>query len=184
MAIELVSYAEIKAFLGLTDAAITDYPSLNIIRSCVTSAIEEYTGRLFESKERTETIYVGNYKTAMLRLPAVPISSLSSVTVIIAGDSETYNEHDEYEITDYGLKLLPTLRNAKVVIVYTGGISIVPDQINRAALLQTIFEFQSKDQLGAESVSSSGGSVSRPTLGLLKEVQRMLNNEKHPLLLV
>jgi len=184
MAIELVTFADLKAFLDLESAAITDYPALNIIRSSATFAIEEYLGRLLESKERTETIYIGSYKTSMIKLPAIPITAISSVTVTIGSDSETYDEHEEYEITDYGLKLFTTLMNAKIVVVYTGGITTVPDVMNRAALLQTIFEFQAKDQVGAESVSSTGGSVSRPVLGLLKEVRRMLNSEKHPLLQV
>ena len=74
-----------------------------------------------------------------------------------------------------------SLTNAKVVIVYTGGITIVPDAMARAALLQTAYEFQSKDQIGAESVTTDGGSVSRPALGLLKEVKRNLEKYKHPL---
>lgn len=184
MAIELVSYADLKAFLDLTEAAITDYPALNIIRTSVTSAIEEYLDRFLESIERTETIYIGRYKTNMLGLPAIPIASISSITVTIGSDAETYTEHEEYEITHYGIKLLVSLTNAKVVIVYTGGIAVVPGVINRAALLQTVYEFQAKEHVGAESVSNTGGSVSRPALGLLKEVRRMLENEKHPLLQV
>jgi len=184
MAIELVSYASLKALLTLEDALITDYPALNLIRTSVTSAIEEYLDRSLEEIERTETVYIGGFATKMIRLPGIPVASVSSVTVTIAGESETYDENEEFEITEYGIRLLVALSNAKVVIVYTGGISVVPGVIERAALLQTAYEFQSKDQIGAESVTTSGGSVSRPALGLLKEVKRMLNNEKHPLLLV
>lgn len=182
MAIELVTYANLKALLDLEEAAITDYPALNIIRPSVTSAIEEYLDRLLEPIERTETIYIGRFKTSMLRLPAIPVTSVSSVTVTIGEDSETYDEHEEYEVTNYGLKLLASLANAKVVVVYTGGITTVPDAIARAALLQTAYEFQSKDHVGADNVSTEGGSVSRPAIGLLKEVQRLLNRYRHPLL--
>ncbi|MFH2095496.1 MAG: hypothetical protein ABIJ16_07320 [Bacteroidota bacterium] len=182
MAIELVTYASLKALLDLESALITDYPALNIIRPSVTSAIEEYLDRSLEPIERTETIYIGSFKTSMLRLPAIPITSIASVTVTIGEDSETYDEHDEYEITEYGLKLLVSLSNAKVVVVYTGGVTVVPDAIARAALLQTAYEFQSKDHIGADNVSTEGGSVSRPAIGLLKEVRRMLDKFKHPLM--
>lgn len=184
MAIELVTFSDLKSYLDLSEDEITDYPSLNIIRLSVTSAIEQYIDRLLESKERTETIYIGSHKTSIIKLSALPVSSVASVTVTIASDSETYTEHEEYELTNYGLRLATALSLAKVEVVYTGGITTVPDNINRAALLQTIFEFQSKEHIGAESVSNGGGSVSRPALSLLKEVMRMLDSEKHPLLLV
>ena len=181
MAIELVTYAALKALMTLEKAAITDYPALDELRDSVTSAIEEELDRLLESKERTETIYIGAFSQSMLRLPAVPISSISSVTVTSGTTSDTYDENDEYEITDYGIRLLSSISNVKIVIVYTGGISTVPDAIARAALLQTAYEFQAKDHIGAESVSTDGGNVSRPALGLLKEVKRMLVKYKHPL---
>ena len=184
MTIELVPYASLKSLLDLEDVLITDYPALDLLRSSVTFAIEEYLDRLLESKERTETIYFGRQERSMVSLPAIPVTSISSVTVTIIGESETYDENEEYEITEYGIQLAVSLSKAKIVIVYTGGISVVPDAMARAALMQTAYEFQAKDQIGASSVSTAGGSVQRPELGLLKEVKRMLNQYKHPLRLV
>jgi len=181
MSIELVSYADLKSLLDLEDAAITDYPALDVLRGSVTSAFEAYTGRLLEPIARTKSIYVGQQSTAMIRLDAIPISSVASLTVTIAGDAETYTENDDYEIAEYGLRLYSGVKNAVVAITYTGGITTVPDTMNRAALLQIAYEFQSKDQIGAESVSTEGGAVQRPALGLLKEVKRLLNPSFHPL---
>lgn len=181
MAIELVTYASLKDLMTLQEEEITDYPALSVIRTSVTSAIGEYLDRLLESKERTETVYVGSFKRYMIRLSAVPVTSISSVTVTIGTDSDTYGEHSEYEITEYGIKLLGSINNAKIVIVYIGGIVTVPDAIARAALLQTAYEFQAKDHIGAESVTTEGGNVNRPALGLLKEVKRLLNKYIHPL---
>ena len=180
MSIELVSYADLKALLGLTDAAITDYPALDLIRDSVTPAIESYLGRSLESVERTETVFIHGVGSQIISLPAVPVTSVASVTVTIGTDSEVYGS-DDYEITEYGIRLYGKLSRAKVVVVYTGGIAAVTDTINRAALLQTTYEYQSKEQIGAESVSTEGGLVSRPALGLLNEVKRMLNSERHPL---
>jgi hypothetical protein len=180
MAIELVTYADLKALLGLGDAAITDYPALNLLRESVTAAIENYLGRALESAERTVTIYTSNVATQMIHLKAVPVTSVSALTVTIGANAEEYGTND-YEITNYGVKLYGKVSNAKIEITYTGGVSEAPDAINRAALLQTAYEYQSKEQIGAESVSTEGGFVSRPALGLLKEVKRMLNSERHPL---
>jgi hypothetical protein len=180
MAIELVTYTDLKALLGLEDAAITDYPALNLLRESVTAAIENYLGRELESAERDVTIYASNVPTQIVHLKAVPVASVSALTVTIGSNAEEYGA-DDYEITNYGVKLYGKISNAKIEVTYTGGISTVPGAINRAALLQTAYEFQSKEQIGAESVSTEGGFVSRPALGLLREVKRMLNSERHPL---
>ena len=181
MTIELVTYAKLKALLDLEDAAITDYPALDLLRDSVVSAFEEYTGRLLESVERSKTIYIGALGTHQLSLEAIPVTAVSSLVVTVSEDDETYTEHDDYEIAGYGLRLLGKVSNCSIAITYTGGISDVPDNLARAALLQTAYEFQSKDHIGAKSVSTEGGSISRPALGLLKEVKRLLDRSKHPL---
>jgi len=181
MAIELVSYANLKSLLDLEDSLITDYPALNVLRESVTAAFEDYTGRLFESAARTKTTYVGSIGTQMLSLEAIPVASVSSIVVTISETDETFTEHDDYEIASYGLKLLTRVSNCSIAITYTGGISTVPSGLARAALLQTAYEFQAKDQIGSDSVSTEGGTISRPALGLLKEVIRLLNKNMHPL---
>ena len=180
MTIELVTYATLKAFLELDKEAITDYPALEIIRDDVTDAIEEYIGRLLEQIERTETKFVGATPSQMIYLPGIPIITIGSVNITQAQVVTTITSSD-YEITDYGIKLDSKIKNSKIVIVYTGGELTSTRKITRAALRQIIYEWQSKDQMGALSTSTEGGFVSRPELGLLKEVQRMLNSSKHPL---
>jgi hypothetical protein len=184
MAIELVSYDDLKDLLDLEEDAITGYPSLSIIRASVTSAIEEYLGRELESKSRTDTLYVEGTPTSMIYLPAIPVTSVTSLVVTWSDDTETYTVNNDFEITGYGLKFYASVSNVSIAITYVGGMSTVPDAVKRAALLQTAYEFQSKDQIGAESVSTDGGYVSRPPLGLLPEVKRILNRFKHPLMMV
>ena len=65
---------------------------------------------------------------------------------------------------------------AKTVITYTGGLTVVPAELTRAALLQTVYEYQNKDSVGLENISNQGGSVTKPEIGLLKEVKQILNN--------
>ena len=178
---ELVSFASLKALLGLGDSAIADYPALNVLKSSVEAAIESFLGRDLESSERTESFYIAG-PTNMISLRAIPVASVASLTVTMLGETETYNANDnDYIITRYGLKVYSQLEDAKVDITYTGGLSAVPSNIERAALLQTAYEFLGKDNIGAETVSNEGGSVSRPSLNLLPVVKSLLNRDIHPL---
>jgi len=183
MALELVTYADLKKLLTLQNLTIDEYPPLDVINASMITAFEEYLGRSLDSKERTESQFIGAFGKSMLKLKAVPISSVASVTILQRGDSTTYTENDDFEITSYGLKLWMPLKNSKITVVYTGGLSGVTEEsnLNRAALYQISYEFQSKDQIGAESVSNEGGSVQRPELGLLKETKRLLVSSFHPL---
>ena len=182
MSFELVSYADLKNLLGLTKAAITDYPAMGVLVTSVQYAIEEEIGRLLEKDDRTETVYIDSAPSQMIYLPGIPVASVTSVTVT-QGQTDTVYASTDYDVMDYGVKLYSKIRHGKVVVVYNGGYlsADVPTSINRAALMQTAYEWQAKDQIGAESVSTEGGFIKRPELGLLKEVKRMLNSEKHPL---
>ena len=182
MAFELVSYETLKALIGLTKDAITDYPALGVIQLSVEAAIDEYLGRGLEKKDRTETIYIGRTPSKMVSLVGLPVLTVTSVT-ITQWNTDTVLTSADYIITDYGLELHGKYQNAKIVVVYNGGYESagVPAGITRAALMQTVYEWQAKDQIGAESVSTEGGMVQRPALGLLKETKRMLDSYKHPL---
>ncbi len=180
MTIKLVKYADLKSLLGLDKDSIGDYPALDVIRDGVVYAIEEELGRELEKATRTETKFIGIPSSQMISLPGIPVISVSSL-IVTQREIETTYASSDYEITDYGIKLGSKISNSKIVITYSGGISDVPTVINRAALLQTAYEWQSKDQIGAISVSTEGGMVQKPALGLLKEVKRMLRSQKHPL---
>lgn len=182
MAVELVSYADLKNLLGLTEAAISGYPALDVLNTSVQYAIEKYLGRELEKGDKTETIFIGQSPSQMISLKALPIASIASVTITQAQVATSYVATD-YDVVDYGLKMVSKFSNAKIVIAYNGGYESadIPTNINRAALMQIAYEWQAKDQIGAQSVSTEGGFVKRPELELLKEVKRMLNGEKHPL---
>lgn len=181
MAFELVPFSDIKALLGLDKDAISDYPALNIINLRLLSSFQEETGRIFEEDQYEEIIFTNNTPTVMVPLKALPISSVTSVEITsnIAGDTSLGSS--DYEITEYGLKLLTKISNSKITVVYDGGLEEATSQISAAALYQLAYEFQSKEQIGATSFSSEGGTVNRPDLGLLKETKRMLNSSIHPL---
>jgi len=189
MAWELVSFASLKALLGLEDSLVTDYPALNILKPSVEAAIESYLGRQLESAERTETFYITG-PSNIIPLKAIPVTAVSSLEITMLNETETYSTGDYY-FTEYGLTLdapiydgyksFTNLNDAKIAITYTGGLSAVPSDIERAALLQTAYEFLGKDQIGATSVTTEGGTVNRPALNLLPVVKDLLNPYKHPL---
>ena len=183
MALELVTFAEIKALLGLTKSTLAEYPALEVILDTMITSFEEEIGRKLDSESRTETIFVNGFKTSQVKLNAIPVTAMTSVIVTSAGDSESFTENEDYEVARFGLRLWTKLRNVKIVVMYTGGLSAVTEEpnLNRAALYQLGYEFQSKEQIGASTVSNEGGSVQRPELQLLKETKRLLRRSWHPL---
>lgn len=176
MAIELVTFAEIKAFLGLEQSLITDYPALNLIKPLVQSEIEEYLGRELESKERSVTIARKLEATRMVKLVGIPVASVSALT--IAG--EDYIESD-FVIKNYGIQLESVIKDQEIEVTYTGGYSSAPDSLKQAALIQTVYQFQTKEYPGATSVNVDGGSIKYPEPGLLPQVKKLLNRYLHPL---
>ncbi len=181
MAIELVTFAQLDNILGLEGTVIADYPGLEEIQTSVTSAIEEFIGRDLEQIERTETVFINGSPTQMISLRGLPVGSIDTVTMASSSGEISCDEWNDYEVTEYGIRLFAATRRAKLTIVYTGGIATVPSAINRAALIQTVYEFQNKEHIGAESVSTDGGFVSTPSLQLLGEVKRVLAHSIHPL---
>jgi len=186
MSTDLVILADIKTMLDISGTAHDT--KLTLIQDSVTQSIERYIGRILTYDEYTESVFVGSNATNLIPLEPLPIDSVSSLTVLYHGSdtSDTLTETSDFSITNYGIKLFSKITNSKLSITYTGGYATddVPKAITRAALLQTIFEFSSGAATGATSVSSEGGSIQWPELGLLDEVKNLLNDFKHPFMLV
>ena len=176
MALELVTFDHLKAFLGLEGATIADYPDLSVIRESVYYGLESYLGRLLESDERTEEIRIRESK--MIPLKALPITAISAIT----SDGDTVDS-EYYDIDSFGLYLKYKAINELFSITYTGGYATaddVPESIKRAASIQTIFEWQSKENIAATSVITEGGTTIRPEYGILSTVKQLLNPYMHP----
>jgi hypothetical protein len=181
MAFELVPFNDIKTLLDISGTSYIDQPELKIIQDRLQFVFEEYLGREFEYLERTETLYIGDTARTIIQLKGIPIDNIDKVQI------ESYNSGlielntGSWAITEYGIKLYDAICNAKIVITYTGGLGSVTNQLKAAALYQLGYEFQAKDNIGAESVSNEGGSVYKPALNLLPETKRMLRSSFHPL---
>lgn len=178
MAVELASFADVKALLKLESATSGDYPKYTWIAPSVQATIATYLGATFDySSSAVETVFIGLDKTRLVPLKRLPIASVTSITLDGTGISD-------YKITPWGLRLGSSVQDVIVVVTYAGGYTTTPDTVpadlKRAAVLQVAYEMQSSDQIGATSLSTDGGTISRPELGLLKEVKRVLQPYRNP----
>ena len=174
---DLVEFETIKNLLGLSSSSETAYPDLAIIIESVNLGIEDELGRLLDRKERTETLMVGVTPTRFVDLLGLPIVSIAEVTV----DGEVLSS-DAYAATPAGIRLATAVKEVDVVVTYTGGIltSAIPPALQRAAMLQVAYEYQNKENIGASSISTEGGSVQIPALQLLPIVVKLISGYKHP----
>lgn len=181
MATELVSYDQLKAILKLDGATIADYPPLGIIRDSVSVRIEQFLGRVLAEQTLTEIISLED-STRMINLSALPISSVTSAQFDDGfGNTTDLTWKSDFRVSNnYGLHTFMPWSNGDLSVTYTGGYATIPEDITRAALQQTVYEYENRDHMGAYSVSTDGGTVSVPELGLLKEVKANLMNYRHP----
>lgn len=177
MALELVSYDDLKALLQLKGDNISKYPDLKLLKDSVEVAIEAAAGREFEEDDRVETVQIGLCGSTRVYLNAIPITAVASV--MVDGEALTV---DDYKVTAGGLRLAEKYYDVDVVVTYTGGCTqkTLPPTASRAALLQTAYEYQNKEHIGASSVQTEGGSVNSPALQLLPVVRKLIARFKHP----
>lgn len=172
MAIELVSFDDLKDLLGLSKTE-ADYDDLAIIQPSVVYMFESHCRRTFAQDDYIEELFIGPLPTKMIPLKGISINTVTEVTI---DDVAT----ESYKISAYGVELDTKVQNQVVKVTYNGGLSVVPKSLNRAALLQTAYEYQNKTSIGLEIVSSPGGNISKPQIGMLKEVEKLLDEHIHP----
>jgi hypothetical protein len=180
-----LDFDEIKNVLELSKTE-ADYPNITLFEKIVVSGIENHLQRILTYANRAEK-YHGLSNTTKYALKSYPIDVINSVTIDDVA-IDLYDQNDPFSIDLYSA--IPS--NEIVSIDYDGGykkitdigaefdnIEALPDDIYRAIFLQTIYEYQNRDHIGADVVSNEGGSISRPGLQLLNEVKRLLRNHRH-----
>lgn len=189
------------AFHSLTDfKSITNFKDtvndtvLTLLQTRVYQRIQNYTGRFFEKKERTEEVRI---KGELIPLKAIPIDSSESITATIIadfseGESYTTLAASEYEVTNYGLKLAnPLTSNEKIRVIYTGGYAVTdgvlvineddPASIAKeAAIIQLTHEWNKRNKPGADTITTDLGTIKEAPLELLADVRNMLTRVRHP----
>ena len=168
--LELTTFEKLAASLNLTKTA-DEYPALTDLQESIYAAFESYLGRRLELDEYEATGYLYDERT--FSLAASPVQSVSSVVV----NGVDYTADVTLRIDHI---LFPSRMTGAIAVTYEGGLEDAPDALKRAAFMQTVHEWQRKDNLGANSVTTDGGYVSWPEMGLLKEVKRLLDPFTHP----
>jgi hypothetical protein len=165
-----VPFIHVKEWLDLDKDSYEDYPALKRIAETIKPSFENYLGLFLEYDSYTEKLWTDGSGDVVLR--GLPVKKVKSVEV--NGKPET-----DYTISQSGIKLKYDSPGNAIVIKYSGGFDDIPADIQRAALLQLVHEYQRHDQVGATAVQNDGGSVSYPQLGLLAEVKRLLQPYKN-----
>lgn len=187
MGYDLVRFAVLKDVLTLSAAAYTNYPSFSQLHEALKGRFEEFLGRGLENTSRTETVTLGLVPTRLVPLRGVPVGTVSSVTVATVNGTATLGTGDYRIIPGYGLRLAQEWSEADITVAYTGGAitsSSYPQgtyaALERAGLMQLIHDNDQREHMGATSVTTEGGTVTRPELGLLREVRETLQFFRHP----
>ena len=147
-------------------AELSDFPQIALLMDSVQASIESFCGRVFELESYTETGFIDGLE---LYLPALPIKKIKSFEV----DGVSV-DISQLKITRSGVRIPNFALDAQWKLKYQGGFDDIPADIQRAALLQTVYEYNRLPNVGATSVSTDGGSTRTPELGLLQEVKNLL----------
>jgi len=206
LSIQLVSLNDVKLFLGMVDAAgnvdtanVTHDLLITQFIKQVSARIETYLDRLLTKEERTVYFDSG---PSIFFLHAYPVDTDETFTITLNGveqicatdgiDGDFFLYADEGKIvfpcgtgiaTPQALKVIWTggyaeIQTAKEEGTEEGtGVLAVPDDLARACIMQSVYDFRRRNDLGLSSVSMPDGSISvaQGPSGLLSEVRYILN---------
>lgn len=191
----IATLQELKADLGIVDP---------IDDALLTQKAELLQGRFDAFMQRTllrgvDVVEYFDGGSTFLMLDRFPVESVSAVYVDASGSfaSDTVLDSDEYVINRARGRLLYGFSSGgkwpdgrqNIKVVYTGGYlayaetptgnqTAIESSIRGAFLMQFGFEWRNKSNLGNQSVSAQGGSVSLAAAELLPEVKDVLLNFK------
>lgn len=188
----LATFAQIKDFLELKKADITDYPTLGVLLPAMQKTFEKFCVREFDIKERTRTFRITDEDgESSFWLEGTPIISITSIVATDTSNVDTTLElNDDYYFDGQHVQLLAALPEGSIiVIVYEGGLidqtdetsflATIPADLNLACIRQVSFEFQNRSKLAATDISLDQNSVKIPELTLLKYSVLTLNGYKN-----
>lgn len=202
---ELTPVTSSDAWLCTTDdvknrRGITGTESDTVIETiiaAVQAAFEGYCGRyLIQTAADVTENYTGQGLYLRLkRYPIISITSIKDASDYDFDNAEAWVADEDYRIVANGTKgILYTLLGYwdevpdSIQVIYRGGYcpagsspgvgeTAVPDDLREAAILQAVYNFQRKDDLGLQTVSGTGGSIAKPgDADLLGQVKRILDD--------
>lgn len=184
---------EAKALLGgFEDDDTAQDDVLLLLQTMIYSRLEVETGRKFEDLGETVVTFK-RPDSVYLPLPALPVFE-AAVTLIEYTDGAATEtelvENKDFYVTTHGVTLDHVVSNADYEVTYTGGfeadtadVLILPQDavgLKRAALLQLIHEYNTRQKPGVETIETALGSITSGGLVLLKEVVSLCKFYRHP----
>jgi len=184
---KLVSIDDAKIALEKTDS--THDELLDLIILGLSDRIEAALNRKLEALSRVEKFQGGQ---TYLGLQAFPVDLTKPFTVKFNGSAMTIDD-DYYVDAGNGIITLhlelPPWPPMVTEVTYTGGYSPdaegiltnIPSGIKRACLMQTVFEFRRRKDIGLTGVNGPDGSVTKfSAFELLPEVKDLLKLYRKP----
>ena len=142
-------------------------------------------------EDSTHTIYLDGPGTQNLRLPFLPVVSITSIhdsderdygtlDLVAASDYDLYGDEGLVRLKDDSAHgTFSDIKRAIKVVAVIGWTSI-PEDIKHAAGLQVAYWFKNRDHIGYTSVNQGGGTIQIQQMGLLPEVRQMLRPYRQP----
>lgn len=180
---KLIGLQELKSFLEKTD---TEHDSvLLMLIEMVSKRMETFLNRDLTYQTKTEKLYGDGF--TMYQVRAFPVDTSQPYSV--KRDGYLMKDGSDYFLDpDNGLITFITpvySRPLGLEISYTGGyregaegILMVPDDIRKACLYQTAYEFRRRHELGATSITMPDGSMQIQPVSLLPEVKSILQHHR------
>jgi len=184
--------AEIRIRLGLAVGDTNDDEMLHSIIKGVSAVFDRFCNRnlILNTTDATEYYSGGIQKISLSRYPVVSITSVTESADWDWDNETALTADDDYHLmTDRGILHRASSRwlggNETVRVVYKGGYNPAADtpgtgetglpyDIEESALLQSMFTYKRRDDLGLSSVSAMGGSISKfSAIKLLPEVENI-----------
>lgn len=193
----LCTLTDVRNRVGIETAETTDDDSIRDIIRGVSGQFDMHCNRslLLNSSDVTE-LYDGSRKRIKTdRYPIVSITSLkesvdydfTNATALTA-DTDYHSNDEEGTLYKMGGSFVG--KDESVQLIYKGGYvgpngtasggeTALPDDIREAAILQAVFTYQRRGDVGLTSVSADGVSISKfSSMALLPIVKQTLNKYK------
>lgn len=133
----------------------------------------------------TYTMYLDGTGTSELRLPIMPIQSVTtlhdsidrtyaSASLIATADYTVFGDEGMIRLDDDGSVAAFSKGRRAVKVVAVVGFTAIPASIEHAVGMQVAHWYNARDHIGRTSVSQGGGSISVKGLDLLPEVLEAL----------
>ena len=167
--------ATFNTLISRADAAFASYIGIPAATTGGSASIED----------ATHTIYLDGPGGQELRLPYLPVQSITSIhdstdrdytstDLVAASDYDLFGDEALVRLKDDSTHGSWSVTKRAIKVVAVIGFASIPEAIKHAAGLQVAHWFQSRDHIGRTNVTQGGGTINIHSLALLHEVKEAL----------